>query len=65
MYKKVEESGYGWALDKPDGSGPLGYIDPGANPDGEAHWMAKVNCTSEVTKQNLIGFQFRGGIYYR
>ena len=64
-YKKMGESGYGWTIKKPDGSGPLGIIDPGPNPDPVADWMAKVNCTGEVAKQNLSAFQWRGAIYYR
>jgi len=30
-----------------------------------SNWMRYVNCANTETEQNLMAFQYKGGIYYR
>merc|ERR1719357_116894 len=69
-YKEVEkkgrESGYAWLLyDSETLDKPYGYIDPGASPDPVANQLAKANHPSKKDKLCLVGFQYKGTIFYR
>ena len=66
--QQAEMSGNAWEINDPEGSGVLGFVDPGPAVDvnsGPLHWMVKVNCSSDSAGQNLEGFQWKGAIYYR
>ena len=64
--KKVQqETGNAWEVMDKQYKNIIGFIDPGVNPDPRLHWMAKINCPSKTSKQNLVGFQLEGQIYYR
>ena len=45
-YKK--ESGYGWEIRDGDKDKPVAIVDPGPNPDPNAHILAMVNSTFKV-----------------
>ncbi|XP_062387724.1 histone-lysine N-methyltransferase PRDM9-like [Sardina pilchardus] len=55
------ESGYSWVIYKSRHSDE--YID--AKRDTHSNWMRYVNCARDVEEQNLVVFQYRGGILYR
>ena len=60
-----EESGTAWEILTPNKSAGAGYMDPGVNPSSQEAWVAKVNCSGDVSTQNLVGFQYKGNIFYR
>ena len=66
-FKRVMvDSGNAWEIRNPKGSGVQGYVDPGSVPSSNSDlWMAKVNCTTELASQNLVGFQYKKEIYNR
>uniref|UniRef100_A0AAZ3NNK7 SET domain-containing protein n=1 Tax=Oncorhynchus tshawytscha TaxID=74940 RepID=A0AAZ3NNK7_ONCTS len=55
------ESGYSWVIYKSKQSDE--YID--AKRDTHSNWMRYVNCARNEEEQNLVAFQYRGGILYR
>uniref|UniRef100_A0A4W5JVK6 SET domain-containing protein n=1 Tax=Hucho hucho TaxID=62062 RepID=A0A4W5JVK6_9TELE len=55
------ESGYSWVIYKSKQSDK--YID--AKRDTHSNWMRYVNCARSEEEQNLVAFQYRGGILYR
>ncbi|XP_055764865.1 histone-lysine N-methyltransferase PRDM9-like [Salvelinus fontinalis] len=55
------ESGYSWVIYKSKQSDE--YID--AKRDTHSNWMRYVNCARSEEEQNLLAFQYRGGILYR
>ena len=65
VHKKMPDSGNAWRIFNPSNGRTAGFIDPGVVEDANKHWMAKVNCTAKTARQNLVGFQYRGQIFYR
>ena len=66
--QQAEMSGNAWEITDPEGSGVLGFVDPGPAVDisaGPLYWMVKVNCAPDSAGQNLEGFQLGKKIYYR
>ena len=66
--QQAEMSGNAWEITDPEGSGVLGFVDPGPAVDvtsGPLYWMVKVNCAPDSAGQNLEGFQFEKKIFYR
>ncbi|XP_062843219.1 zinc finger protein 665-like [Trichomycterus rosablanca] len=59
--EEAMNSGYSWLISK-RGPGEE-YID--AKSETQANWMRYVNCARTDEEQNLVAFQYRGGIYYR
>ncbi|CDQ95387.1 unnamed protein product, partial [Oncorhynchus mykiss] len=55
------ESGYSWVIYKSKQSDE--YID--AKRETHSNWMRYVNCARNEEEQNLVAFQYRGGILYR
>ncbi|KAM9413025.1 uncharacterized protein ACWYII_025063 isoform 2-T2 [Salvelinus alpinus] len=55
------ESGYSWMIYKSRHWDD--YIDAGR--DTHSNWMRYVNCARREEEQNLVSFQYRGGILYR
>ncbi|XP_029578452.1 histone-lysine N-methyltransferase PRDM9 isoform X2 [Salmo trutta] len=55
------ESGYSWVIYKSRHWDD--YIDAGR--DTHSNWMRYVNCARSEEEQNLVAFQYRGGILYR
>ncbi|XP_029597164.1 histone-lysine N-methyltransferase PRDM9 [Salmo trutta] len=55
------ESGYSWVIYKSKQRDE--YID--GKRDTHSNWMRYVNCTRSEEEQNLVAFQYRGGILYR
>ncbi|KAM6949148.1 histone-lysine N-methyltransferase PRDM9-like [Aplochiton taeniatus] len=55
------ESGYSWVTFKSRHCDM--YID--AKKETHSNWMRYVNCARNEEEQNLVAFQFRGGILYR
>ncbi|KAK6298042.1 hypothetical protein J4Q44_G00310970 [Coregonus suidteri] len=55
------ESGYSWVIYK--SRHWEDYIDAGR--DTHSNWMRYVNCARSEEEQNLVAFQYRGGILYR
>ncbi|XP_045178773.2 zinc finger protein 85-like isoform X2 [Mercenaria mercenaria] len=58
---KAHDSGYCWQI-YADGK-PSHFVD--AKDKVTANWMRYVNCAPSESEQNLVAFQFKGGIYYR
>ncbi|XP_062858775.1 histone-lysine N-methyltransferase PRDM9-like [Trichomycterus rosablanca] len=54
-------SGYSWVICK--SSQCEEYVD--ATKETHANWMRYVNCARNEEEQNLVAFQYRGGILYR
>ncbi|XP_053387483.1 zinc finger protein 271-like isoform X2 [Mercenaria mercenaria] len=59
--EKAHKSGYCWQIYK-DGK-PSHFVD--AQDKVHSNWMRYVNCATSEEVQNLVAFQFKGGIYYR
>ncbi|XP_031415267.2 probable histone-lysine N-methyltransferase PRDM7 [Clupea harengus] len=55
------ESGYSWVTYKSRHADE--YID--AKRETHSNWMRYVNCARDGEEQNLVAFQYRGGIVYR
>ncbi|XP_031419490.1 histone-lysine N-methyltransferase PRDM9-like isoform X4 [Clupea harengus] len=55
------ESGYSWMIYKSRHADE--YTD--AKRETHSNWMRYVNCASDGEEQNLMAFQYRGGIVYR
>ncbi|XP_041921254.1 histone-lysine N-methyltransferase PRDM9-like isoform X2 [Alosa sapidissima] len=55
------ESGYSWVIYKSRHTDE--YID--AKRETHSNWMRYVNCARDGEEQNLVAFQYRGGILYR
>ncbi|XP_031430670.2 histone-lysine N-methyltransferase PRDM9-like, partial [Clupea harengus] len=55
------ESGYSWVTYKSRHTDE--YID--AKRETHSNWMRYVNCARDGDEQNLVAFQYRGGIVYR
>ncbi|XP_063070839.1 histone-lysine N-methyltransferase PRDM9-like [Engraulis encrasicolus] len=55
------ESGYSWVIYKSRHTDE--YVD--AKKETHSNWMRYVNCARNVEEQNLVAFQYRGGIVYR
>ncbi|XP_042565441.1 histone-lysine N-methyltransferase PRDM9-like [Clupea harengus] len=55
------ESGYSWVTYKSRHTDE--YID--AKRETHSNWMRYVNCARDDEEQNLVAFQYRGGIVYR
>ncbi|XP_041960178.1 histone-lysine N-methyltransferase PRDM9-like [Alosa sapidissima] len=55
------ESGYSWVIYKSHHSDE--YID--AKRETHSNWMRYVNCARDSEEQNLVAFQYKGGIIYR
>ncbi|KAJ3581399.1 hypothetical protein NHX12_016676, partial [Muraenolepis orangiensis] len=58
---QAEESGYSWVIYKSRHKDE--YID--AKSETNSNWMRYVNCARNEEEQNLIAFQYKGGILYR
>ncbi|KAH3897161.1 hypothetical protein DPMN_021346 [Dreissena polymorpha] len=54
------KSGYGWQIYK-EGKGSH-FVD--AQNKATSNWMRYVNCAMKEADQNLVAFQYKGGIYY-
>nr|XP_046180632.1 histone-lysine N-methyltransferase PRDM9-like isoform X3 [Oncorhynchus gorbuscha] len=59
--EQAMESGYSWVINKSRHWDD--YIDAGR--DTHSNWMRYVNCARGEEEQNLVSFQYRGGILYR
>ncbi|XP_060782178.1 zinc finger protein ZFP2-like [Neoarius graeffei] len=59
--EEAKNSGYSWVIFK--NRLPEEYID--AKREVHANWMRYVNCARIDKEQNLVAFQYRGGILYR
>ncbi|XP_062861055.1 zinc finger protein 883-like [Trichomycterus rosablanca] len=59
--EEAVNSGYSWVIYR-SGRGEE-YID--AQSEIHANWMRYVNCSCDDEEQNLVAFQYRGGIYFR
>ncbi|XP_062873474.1 histone-lysine N-methyltransferase PRDM9-like [Trichomycterus rosablanca] len=59
--EEAMNSGYSWVVSK-RGQGEE-YID--SKRETHSNWMRYVNCARTDEEQNLVAFQYRGGIYYR
>ncbi|XP_064828705.1 histone-lysine N-methyltransferase PRDM9-like [Oncorhynchus masou masou] len=59
--EQAMESGYSWVINKSRHWDD--YIDAGR--DTHSNWMRYVNCARREEEQNLVSFQYRGGILYR
>ncbi|KAI4898153.1 hypothetical protein NFI96_023061, partial [Prochilodus magdalenae] len=59
--EEAMKSRYSWVLHK-NGQGAE-YID--AQRETHANWMRYVNCARNEEEQNLVAFQYKGGILYR
>ena len=46
-----------------DGGGVNHFID--AEDKRHSNWLRFLNCARSESEQNLVAFQYRGGIYYR
>ncbi len=57
----AEESGYSWQIFK-DGSASH-YID--ATDENKSNWLRFVNCARYEGEQNLLAYQYKGGVYYK
>ncbi|XP_062376275.1 histone-lysine N-methyltransferase PRDM9 [Sardina pilchardus] len=55
------ESGYSWVIYKSRHTDE--YVD--AKRETHSNWMRYVNCARDGEEQNLVAFQYRGGILYR
>ena len=69
-YKKLEkrggESGYAWMLyDSATMDKPLGFIDPGSDPNPKINILSKANHPPKKYEQSFMGCQFNGQIFYR
>ncbi|XP_060771317.1 histone-lysine N-methyltransferase PRDM9-like isoform X2 [Neoarius graeffei] len=59
--EEAMNSGYSWVISK--SSQCEEYID--AKREMYSNWMRYVNCARNDEEQNLVAFQYRGGIFYR
>ncbi|MCI4383885.1 hypothetical protein PGIGA_G00031810 [Pangasianodon gigas] len=59
--EEAMDSGYSWVIFKSGRTEQ--YID--ARKEIYANWMRFVNCARSDTEQNLVAFQYQGGILYR
>ncbi|KAB5565371.1 hypothetical protein PHYPO_G00240560 [Pangasianodon hypophthalmus] len=59
--EEAMNSGYSWVISKSSQCDE--YID--AKREMHSNWMRYVNCACNVKEQNLVAFQYRGGIFYR
>ncbi|XP_053368491.1 histone-lysine N-methyltransferase PRDM9-like [Clarias gariepinus] len=59
--KEAMNSGYSWVIHR-DGQCEQ-YID--GRKEVHANWMRFVNCSCDNKEQNLVAFQYHGGIFYR
>ncbi|KAF4081650.1 hypothetical protein AMELA_G00163510 [Ameiurus melas] len=59
--EEAMNSGYSWVISK--SSQCEEYID--AKREMHSNWMRYVNCARNGKEQNLVAFQYRGGIFYR
>ncbi|XP_052786373.1 histone-lysine N-methyltransferase PRDM9-like [Mya arenaria] len=59
--EKAHSSGYCWQIYK-EGI-PSHFVD--AKDKATSNWMRYVNCANTEDQQNLVAFQYQGGIYYR
>ncbi|KAF5894026.1 histone-lysine N-methyltransferase PRDM9-like, partial [Clarias magur] len=59
--EEAKNSGYSWVIYRSRQCDE--YID--ATRETESNWMRYVNCAHNDEEQNLVAFQYRGGILYR
>ena len=69
-YKKLEnekrESGYAWEIvDSETMTKVTGYVDPGTNFDCQENPLAKANCPSTKSGENMASLQYKAKLYYR
>ncbi|KAB5555911.1 hypothetical protein PHYPO_G00039560 [Pangasianodon hypophthalmus] len=61
LVDREEASAYSWVISRSRQCEE--YID--ARNENRANWMRYVNCARNEEEQNLVAFQYRGGILYR
>ncbi|XP_038598109.1 histone-lysine N-methyltransferase PRDM9-like [Tachyglossus aculeatus] len=59
--QEAADNGYSWMVTR--GRNRCEYVD--GKEESLANWMRYVNCARNEEEQNLVAFQYRGGIYYR
>ena len=66
-YKKNgAESGYAWMLyDSATMENPVGFIDPGSDPNPDLNILSMANHPPKKDQQSFMGCQFQGQIFYR
>ncbi|GFY45548.1 zinc finger protein [Trichonephila inaurata madagascariensis] len=58
---EAKKSGYAWQIRK--GLKVSHYVE--GRDEGCSNWMRYVNCADREERQNVVAFQYQGGIYYR